>query len=250
VRFTFYITARAAAVTGVICLAASSCGWPGTAHSSNGNCSTTAAEALGWGAPNRADDFNDPSSLAGWDLYDGPGHEGNGRRTPHAISIADGVLTIMGYANGDSGGMAWMPGQLYGRWEVCVKSSPAPESYHSVLLLWPDAEDWPWGGEVDFMEIKDPARQFAESWVIYGPGDQKVNTATQIDATQWHSFAVEWTPLRVAIFVDGAERWEMTNPAHVPPRRMHLCMQLDYFGGDTGQGATEMVDWASQYPLT
>lgn len=249
-KFTAYSTARIAAVIGVICLAASGCAWAGIAHSRNGDCPMTAAAEHGWGQPNRADDFNDPSALAGWALYNGLGHDGNGRRTPHAMSIADGVLTITGDTNGNSGGMAWLPGQLYGRWEVCVKSSPAPESYHSVLLLWPDAEDWPWGGEVDFMEISDPARQFVESWVIWGPSDQKLNNVIQIDATQWHSFGVEWTPQRVAIFVDGTESWEMADPAHVPPRRMHLCMQLDYFGGDTGKGARQMVDWARQYPLT
>ena len=52
----------------------------------NGNCPATAAGALGWGAPSRSDDFIDPSSLAGWKLYDAVGHVGNGRRTPGAIS--------------------------------------------------------------------------------------------------------------------------------------------------------------------
>jgi licheninase len=32
------------------------------------NCPATAAAAHGWGPPNLSDDFDDPSSLAGWNL--------------------------------------------------------------------------------------------------------------------------------------------------------------------------------------
>ncbi|HEX7824943.1 MAG TPA: glycoside hydrolase, partial [Mycobacterium sp.] len=66
-------------------------------------CPNTAAAQHDWGPPNRKDDFNDPF-LTGWHVYDGPGHAGNGRRTPHAISAADGVLTITGDGGGRSGG--------------------------------------------------------------------------------------------------------------------------------------------------
>ena len=214
-----------------------------------GQCPATAAAALGWGSPNRSDDFNEPSSLDAWDLYDGVGHAGNGVRTPDAISVANGQLSITGDAAGNSGGMAWNPGQLHGRWEACAKSPAAAEGYHSLLLLWPDAEDWPVGGEIDFMEITDPARQSVEGWLHYGPGDQKVRNEIRTDATQWHSWAVEWTPTRMATFVDGVMWWEITDPDHLPPRPMHLCIQLDNFGGDLGGGGQMSVDWVRQYAL-
>ena len=250
-RYAYYIAARGAVVSSVICLAASACDLPGTApaHSSNGHCSITAAAVHGWGEPNRDDYFNDPSALAGWTVYNGAGHAGNGRRTPDAVSVADGVLTITGDSNGNSGGLAWLPGQLHGRWEACVKSSPAPESYHSLVLLWPDAEDWPLGGEIDFMEIVDPARQAVEFWIHYDADGKKEKSMVQVDATQWHSYAVEWTPSRIVYFVDGEPRWEIADPSRIPPRPMHLCIQLDYFGGDAGQGAQQMVDWVRQYDL-
>ena len=218
------------------------------AQSGNGNCPNTAAAAHGWGAPNRTDDFTDSASLRQWSLYDGPGHNGNGRRTPSAISVANGTLTITGDSQGNSGGMAWLPGQLHGRWEACVKSSPSGPDYHSLLLLWPDAENWPVGGEIDFMEIADPTRQSVEGWLHYGPNDERDSGAVHIDATQWHSWAVEWTPQRVAVFVDGAQWWETGDPAHLPPGPMHLCIQLDNFGDDLGSGASMAVDWARQYP--
>jgi len=95
--------------TGVICHQA-------PAQAAPDNCPATAAAAYQWGAPNKSDDFDDPSSLAGWNLYNGPGHAGNGRRTPSAVSVADGVLTITGDSRGNSEGMSWSPGQTFGRW--------------------------------------------------------------------------------------------------------------------------------------
>jgi hypothetical protein len=223
--------------TGVICHQA-------PAQAAPDNCPATAAAAYQWGAPNKSDDFDNPSSLAGWNLYDGPGHAGNGRRTPSAISVDDGVLTITGDSRGNSEGMSWSPGQTFGRWEVCVKSPAASPNYHSVQLLWPDRRG---GGEVDFMEIADPTRQSVDAFVHYG--DRQEAGHIRIDATQWHSWAVEWSPQRIAMFVDGAQWWDTTNAAHIPTGLMRMCMQLDNFGGDVSQGGQQIVDWARQYPL-
>ena len=249
-RTTVLVTARVAAVLAAVACSAIP---PAifapkvVAQPGGGACPTTAAAAFGWGAANRADDFI--GSLAGWGIYDGPGHNGNGRRTPRAISVADGVLTITGDARGNSGGMAWYPGQLHGRWEACIKAPPSAATYHAVLLLWPDAGDWPVGGEVDFMESADPGRQNVDFFLHYGRNNNQHDGSINIDATQWHSWAVEWTPQRIAAYVDGKKWWETTNEAHLPPGPMHLCMQVDNFGGDTSQGGQLKVDWVRQYPI-
>lgn len=150
-------------------------------------CEKTAAESHGWGAADRADEFDNPAALANWWVYDSVGHDGNGRRTPGAVAVVDGALRITGDADGSSGGVAQRGGgQVYGRWEVCVKSPPGSPRYHSVALLWPDAGDWPVGGEVDFMEIRDPTRQSVEFNLHWGAEDQRQTGHVQIDATQWH----------------------------------------------------------------
>jgi licheninase len=212
-------------------------------------CSATAADSQGWGVPNRGDHFSDPALTDTWYAYDGPGHAGNGRRTPSAISIQDSVLTINGDPAGNSAGIAWKQGQMYGRWEVCARSAPGSASYHPVLLLWPDAEDWPIGGEVDFMEIWDPARQTVDFALHYDADDKRDVGEINVDATQWHSWAVEWTPQRITAYVDGREWWSSTDTAKFPPRPMHLCIQLDNFGGDVSQGGQLQVDWAQRYTL-
>jgi licheninase len=60
---------------------------------------------------------------------------------------------------------------------------------------------------------------------------------------------VEWTPERIAVFVDGQQWAESTDTSRFPPRPMHLCLQLDNFGGDTSAGGQLDVDWARQYSL-
>jgi hypothetical protein len=211
-------------------------------------CLQPAAMSRGWGEPNYVEDFNNPAALINWYVYDSAGHAGNGRRTPSAVSVADGVLTITGDAQGNSGGMSWKTSQKYGRWEICIKSSPAAAAYHSVALLWPDAEDWPIGGEIDFMEIVDPARQKVEAFLHYGADDQRLGGNVDMDATQWHAWAVEWTPDHIVTYVDGVPWWEATDTGHFPPRSMHLCIQLDDFGGDVRAGGQQTVDWVRQYP--
>jgi hypothetical protein len=215
----------------------------------SGNCPSTAAATLSWGAPDREDDFTDSSSAKSWGIYDGPGHAGNGRRSPSQVSIANGLLTLTGDAEGNSAGMDWNPGQKYGRWEGCVRSSPGADSLHSLMLLWPDAENWPVGGEVDFMEISDPSRQSVDSFLHYGVDNQQEQSSIRIDASLWHAWAVEWTPQGITQYVDGTKWWSTSDTSHLPPGPMHLCIQLDYFGGNADGGAKETVDWVRQYPV-
>jgi hypothetical protein len=233
----------------VVCLA--SCALVGVVRASPqgppARCAKTAATVNGWGRADAEDDFNDPSSLTNWYRYDSVGHAGNGRRTPAALVVTDGVLHINGDAAGNSGGMGWKSGQQFGRWEVCARSGRSSPGYHSVLLLWPDGEDWPLGGEIDFMEAVDPSRQTVEGWVHYGTDDQRVGGTVALDATSWHAWAVEWTPEWISLFVDGKRWWSTNDKATFPPRSLHLCMQVDNFGGDISSGGQQQVDWVRQY---
>jgi licheninase len=212
---------------------------------------TSAAALHGWGEPNRVDEF-DGKLGDGWNVYDGPGHADQGRRTPDAVSFADGIMTITGSPQGDTAGMAWDPGQHYGRWEGRVKAPASDESYNALLLLWPDAEDFPVGGEIDFMEMMDHTRQTTNLFLHYGEDNDQVGGEVQIDATQWHNWAVEWAPTHVAAYVDGKEWWRTENTDILPPRAMHLCVQLDWFpedGAGEVQESQMHVDWVKQYLL-
>ena len=249
--FSASVRRRAWAVVVVVVAAAvSGCGVSGIVSATpSGGCERTAGLENDWGKPHREDRFDTGASLSNWHLYDGVGHAGNGIRTPAAISSSDGILTITGDASGASGGMGWNAGQLYGRWEVCAQSPPSAPGYHSVLLLWPDAEDWPVGGELDFMEAVDPTRQTVEGWLHYGADDRRVGDRVSVDAADWHAWAVEWTPEKITYFVDGKPWWSTTDTSTFPKRAMHLCLQVDNFGGDIAAGGRQLVDWVRQYSL-
>jgi hypothetical protein len=209
---------------------------------------TTAAAKYDWGTPDRQDDFS--GDLSGWGLYNGPGHAGNGRRSPAAATVAGGVLTIRGDAQGTTEGMAWDHGQKYGRWEGRVKAPASDPTYNALLLLWPDAENFPVGGEIDFMEMTDTTRQSTNVYLHHGAANAQVHGAVKIDATQWHNWAVEWTPKSVTTYVDGRPWFHTDDAGILPPGPMHLCIQLDWFPkGDKAQQSQMQVDWVRQYAV-
>jgi hypothetical protein len=220
----------------------------GSTTGSDASAGTTAAELHGWGTPNREDDFS--SGTDQWDIYDGPGHAGEGTRSPSAVSVEDGILTITGDSSGTTAGMAWNPGQKYGRWEGRVRAPVSDPSYNALLLLWPDAEDFPVGGEIDFMEMMDHTRQTADIFIHYGKDNSQVNGSVEVDGTEWHNWAVEWTPEAITAYVDGEEWYRTTDTSIFPPGPMHLCIQLDWFPeGDTPKQSIMEVDWVRQYSL-
>ncbi len=208
---------------------------------------TTAAETFNWGPPNRVDEFD--AGTEQWGVYDGPGHAGKGIRSPDQAKVDNGVLTINGTSAGTSAGMAWTPGQKYGRWEGRMRADVGPESYNALLLLWPDAENFPVGGEVDFAEIMSADRQTTNMFLHYGAKNAQISGEVKHDATQWTNWALEWTPKKMTAFVNGKEWWSSTEADKFPPGPMHLCIQLDWFpDGSTGSSAMQ-VDWVKQYSL-
>jgi licheninase len=213
---------------------------------------TSAAHLLNWGEPNMVEEFDEPLGPQ-WAVYDGEGHVGNGVRSPGAVRLADGLLTITGDEQGTTGGLAWYPGQKYGRWEGRVRAPVSDETYNALLLLWPDAEGWPENGEVDFMEMLDPQRQSTEMFLHYGPDNSTVQGEVLADGTHWHNWAVEWTPDHIVAYLDGREWFRTDERETFPPGPMHLAIQLDWFPeqGDRNdvQESQMIVDWVKQYPL-
>jgi beta-glucanase (GH16 family) len=174
-----------------------------------------------------SDDFDGSElDLGKWRLYDGPGNQGVGLRRPSAVTVEDGALAIKG--RGDvSGGIAWIGAPTtYGRWEFSARAD-AGSGYSQVVLLWPDSDIWPEDGEVDVMEIPDPAKAETVVTVHYGADDRQQSVTVPGDFTQWHTYAVEWQPDHVTVYIDGDEVFTTTDPAAVPKVPMHLAIQND-----------------------
>ncbi|HZG89252.1 MAG TPA: glycoside hydrolase family 16 protein, partial [Pseudonocardia sp.] len=205
-----------------------------------------------------ADEFDAPVlDPASWFPYTGGAAGGNGSRSEDSLSVADGVLTVT--ARGlQSGGAAWSPDQTYGRWEVRARTE-AGAGYRPAVLLWPDAEDWPEGGEIDFLDTPDPGRTETNFVVHFGKQNSQVGSTVVGDFTEWHTYAVEWTPEHIAGFIDGQEVFRTTDPAHIPTRPMHLVVQQDVgpsadgwtpaLDGSTPPEVRMKIDWVRVYGL-
>lgn len=210
----------------------------------------SAAVRYNWGPIAAGDEFGYTGApkVSKWQAYNSIGHAGNGIRTPSAFHVANGVLRVSGDAKGTTGGMAaQFDNSRYGKWEVRMRVSERDPQYHPVLLLWPDSEKWPCDGEVDFAEGWDRT-DIVNFVLISGCEDTVTRQFTSIDQTQWHDYAVEWTPTAMIGYIDGVEVFRDTNTSHLPPGPMHLCIQLDWFPNGSATKPSWMdVDWVRFY---
>ena len=212
---------------------------------------TQAATVLGWGTPVDGDEFTGTAlDTSRWGVYDGPGHNGNGKRRPSQIAVANGVMTMSGTADGTTGGMEFKRDRLYGRWETRMQVPPGDSRYHPVLILWPEAEDWPVGGEVDYAETA-AGSSTVDFFLHYSASNKQTMASKTLDITQWHNYAVEWTSTGIRGYIDGALWFTDTNPAHLPPRSMHQTIQLDWFpsGATSTRPSAMNVAWMRYYSL-
>ncbi|MGF9647996.1 DNRLRE domain-containing protein [Pseudarthrobacter oxydans] len=211
--------------------------------------STEAAVVQGWGTPVTGDEFNYTGApdATKWTVYNSPGHAGNGIRSPQQVIVDGSKMVMTGTPQGTTAGMsAKFANQKYGRWEVRAAGSGDNE-YHLVSILWPDSENWPCDGEVDYAETTG-------DWNVikffhhYSCENRQVSDERALDVSQFHNYAVDWHPGGIVGYVDGVKWFETTNPAHQPPGPMHQTLQLDWFPDSTANGAGEMrVDWVRVY---
>lgn len=239
----------------------------GTPTQPPANPTEEAAVRLGWTDKLvDRDEFNTGTTLdpSRWTIYNGRGTGDVGFRKPEAISLEDGALNITG-RDDVGGGVALQPGrqqqqtggQQYGRWEIRARTDKG-NGWAGVAILWPDSENFPEDGEVDFMEIPKGERSEVHFVTHYSAENQTVGKTTPGDFSQWHNFAVEWTPEYIAGFIDGAEVYRTDRQDVQPPGPMHLTLQLDpgpWLGwipprdASTPDEVKLQVDWVRIYSL-
>jgi hypothetical protein len=213
---------------------------------------TQAAANFNWGPVLTGDEFSNtgaPDSKK-WSVFDGPGHHRKGIRSPDAWSVANGVATVKGDAEGTTGGMsAKFAQQKYGRWETRMRTNERDPEYHPVLILWPNDNSSPNCAEIDYAEgsTETSMMKFFLHYECDGK-DFQTYAAKRVDSTQWHNYAVEWTPAGITGYIDGVKTFSDTNPAHQPTVGMHQTLQLDWFPDGSSTKPSEMqVDWVRVY---
>ena len=199
------------------------------------------------------DDFSGSAvDTTQWGMYDSPGHGGNGLRRPSAFSVANGLLVVTAQmVNGTlvSGGMAHKSNYKYGRFEFRVRTEADPSSAVSgVVLTWPQTENWPIDGENDIYETGTSAsRASFSTFIHYGADNRQYFYKHAVDATQWHTVAMEWEADALRIYRDGALVWTLTDANAIPDVAHHLCIQLDAFRTSMGGPVKMYVDWVKIY---
>jgi beta-glucanase (GH16 family) len=204
-----------------------------------------------WGPVVGGDEF-DGSSLdpATWYIVEGAGHMGNGRRAASQVKVAPGVLTITGLSDGTTGCIGMRQARQYGRWEVRMRVPPGSNQYHPVLILWPNDDKWPQNGEVDYAEADSTAARIIQFNYLSDNTGVPVwkHGERPIDTSQWHNYAVEWTPTAMRGYIDGTLFFEDTDRTRLPPVPMRQTIQLDWFpqGNETGKSVMEIA-WVRLY---
>jgi hypothetical protein len=217
-------------------------GDPGVAHGPR-------ALVDGWVPLLRAsDDFGGQAVDPGqWSMYTDPTSQ-HGNRQPSQFSIVADPTALGGRAlhvastgDGKTGGMAHRVNQKYGRWAGRMKVPSGDPRWHPVLLLWPQAENWPAGGEVDFSEGKCSVNE-VEFFLHYSKDNRQTSGSIKVDITQWHWWECEVAPDGVRGWCDGRLFFEDKDPSHIPPGPMHGTIQADWFpNGAKTTGPGEML---------
>jgi beta-glucanase (GH16 family) len=165
------------------------------------------------------------------------------RRSPSPVNC--GFLSVTGYV----AGMVTtyhLFSQQYGRFEARIRNTATSyPGLHEAFWLWPDdrvasTAVWPYAGEIDISETYSPHPDLSIPFLHYSADTQGatpgLNTAWDCTAYrgQWNTYAVEWSPTRVEIFVNGKSCLVNTSgdPAFQKPYIVALTEGLGSLGND------------------
>jgi hypothetical protein len=140
-------------------------------------------------------------------------------------------------------------GLLYGRYVIRARWDPL-SNYHISFLLWPDSNQWPRDGEIDYPEGNMASSSVSAfiHWQNGTPGGAQHAYVASTDPQLWHTYEIDWLPSSVSFYLDGRPIGRSTT--HVPDTPMHWVLQTNtsshVLPGDTQAGHVQM-DWAAAY---
>ncbi|HEV3173235.1 MAG TPA: glycoside hydrolase family 16 protein [Actinocrinis sp.] len=204
-----------------------------------------------------------PSDVASkwWAYPDGwPDTDQQGIYTPSkTISISDGMMRLdLHTENGVHMVAAPLPkipgasgsegGQVYGRYAIRFLVEQPTPGYKVAWLLWPDSENFPEDGEIDFPEGNLVGVINAYMHHMNGTSDMDQDayqTSVRI-SSGWHTAVIEWTAQAVDFLLDGATIG--TSTSRVPSTPMHWVIQSETDGVTPDSStAVILIDWVAIY---
>ena len=143
----------------------------------------------------------------------------------------------------------------YGLYEFSAKVEKG-QGTGPAVLLWPHDNSWP--PEIDLLESPDANRQgmyFTVHWKDSGGNHvYKSYKFADVDASQWHTYGLEWSKNHLTFYVDGVKKQEHYEGD--PNMKMGFGMQMfvasewdTWYGGPPNQATMDngridlSVDW-------
>ena len=168
-------------------------------------------------------------------------------------SVSNGLLNLYLHTeNGTPMAAAILPvlpgNHLYGKYTIRFRSD-ALSGFKVAWLLWPDSENWPHDGEMDFPEsgLDEPIGAFMHHQNGTSGSDQDAYTSTAT-YTSWHTTSIEWSPKEVNFILDDQSIG--TSTARIPATSMHWVIQtkscLPTCPAATTAGNLQ-IDWITAY---
>jgi hypothetical protein len=169
------------------------------------------------------------------------------------LSVRNGVLNeYLHTENGTPMVAALLPilpqRHRYGKYTIRFRAD-ALKGFKTAWLLWPDSEEWPRDGEIDFPEgdLNKTIGGFVHHQNATSGSDQDA-FRSHVTYTSWHTASTEWTPNKVKFILD--DKIIGTSTHRVPDTPMHWVIQteacLDGCPDPTTAGNLQ-IDWIVAY---
>ncbi|MEU0559773.1 glycoside hydrolase family 16 protein [Dactylosporangium maewongense] len=197
-----------------------------------------------------SDSFDDPGTLpSGCAAYDGSSEGAQPTYfRPEAVTVSGGRLHLALHRR-TYGGKPFVTGELrclgaaqqYGRYEFRARV-PVGAGISSIAMLRPVDQQAP----QDESQLEITARPGAETALVRNGSGTGTSVRTLPGPfSDWHSYAIEWSPAGFKVFVDGKER--STDPGASPAQRWFGFAVTTSESGAPGTSTTLPAEFQVDY---
>lgn len=186
------------------------------------------------------------------------GANGGFTYAPSNVFGFDGEMNVANIAGGNgwtSGAFqqGWN-GQMYGRWEISARFD-AGQGVTAAILLWPESGDSRY--EIDLVEPRSADKTTLNNVTIHGPNDA-ITIPFDYDATQWHTYTVDFRPGLIDIYLDGAKILETSDRVSDEPMSLGFLGYVatggdSWFGGQPNAQTPAVtalhIDWVRTWTM-
>lgn len=140
--------------------------------------------------------------------------------------------------------------QLYGRYEIKFRATQST-GWKTAWLLWPQSENWPPDGEIDFPEgdLDGTISAFMHRQDATSGSDQDAYS-TSVTYADWHTAVIEWAPNDLKFYLDGQLIGHSTSRVPNTPMRWQVQTETSLNSHIPTSSATVFIDYMKVWSYT